>query len=78
MATPIRRQFNDAFKSEAIRLTRESGRSVAQVARELGIADNLFYRWQGEQRLVESRAKLGSRCSPGRTNWHGSSGKMRC
>lgn len=30
-----RRQFTDAFKSEAVRLTRESGRPVAQVAREL-------------------------------------------
>ena len=50
-----RRQFTDAFKSEAVRLTRESGRPVAQVARELGIADNLLYRWKTEQRHVESQ-----------------------
>ena len=37
MAAP-RRQFTDAFKFEAVRLTRESGRPVAQVARELGIS----------------------------------------
>ena len=42
-------QFTDAFKSEAVRLTRESGRPVAQVARELGISDNVLYRWQSEQ-----------------------------
>jgi hypothetical protein len=36
MATTTRRQFTDAFKSEAVRLTRESERPVAQVARELG------------------------------------------
>jgi transposase len=55
MATTTRRQFTDAFKFEAIRLTRESGRPVAQVARELGISDNVLYRWKNEQRQVESQ-----------------------
>ena len=50
-----RRQFTDAFKSEAVRLTRESGRPVAQLARELGISDNVLYRWRGEQQQVESQ-----------------------
>ena len=44
MPKTTRRQFTDAFKSEAVRLTRESGRPVAQVARELGISDNVLYR----------------------------------
>ena len=57
MATPTRRQFTDAFKSEAVRLTRESGRPVAQVARELGIGDSLLYRWRGEQRQAESQGR---------------------
>jgi transposase len=52
-----RRQFTDAFKSEAVRLTRESGRPVAQVARELGISDNVLYRWRSEQQQVESQAR---------------------
>ena len=55
MATPTRRQFTDAFKSEAVRLTRESGRPVAQVARELGISDHVLYRWMSKQRFVESQ-----------------------
>jgi transposase len=55
MATSTRRQFTDAFKSQAVRLTRESGRPVAQVARELGISDNVLYRWRGEQQQVESQ-----------------------
>ena len=54
MATPTRRRLTDAFTSEAVRLTRESGRLVAQVARELGISDNVRYRWRGEQKQVES------------------------
>lgn len=52
-----RRQFTDAFKSEAVRLTRESGRPVAQVARELEIGDSLLYRWRGEQQQVESQGR---------------------
>ncbi|MEQ1793990.1 MAG: transposase [Nitrospira sp.] len=55
MAAPTRRQFTDAFKSEAVRLTRESGRPVAQVARELGISDHVLYRWRSEQQQVDSQ-----------------------
>ena len=55
MPGTTRRQLTDAFKSEAVRLTRESNRPVAQVARELGISENVLYRWMTEQRQVESR-----------------------
>jgi transposase len=57
MATPTRRQFTDAFKFEAVRLTREPGRPVAQVARELGLSDNVLYRWRNEQQQVESQGQ---------------------
>ena len=57
MATLTRRRFTDAFKSEAVRLTRESGRPVAQVARELGISDTVLYRWRNEERQVESQGR---------------------
>jgi len=57
LATPTRRQFTDTFKSEAVRLTRESGRPVAQVARELGISDNVLYRWRSEQQQIESQGR---------------------
>ena len=55
MPNTTRRQFTDAFKSEAVRLTRESGRPVAEVARELGISDNVLYRWRAEQQQIESQ-----------------------
>ena len=57
MPATTRRQFTDEFKWEAVRLTRESGRPVAQVARELGISDNVLYRWRTEQRQVESQGR---------------------
>ena len=57
MPKTTRRQFTDEFKSEAVRLTRESSRPVAQVARELGISHNVLYRWMTEQRHVESQGR---------------------
>jgi transposase len=57
MPKTTRRQFTDAFKFEAVRLTRESGRPVAQVARELGLSDNVLYRWRSEQQQVESQGR---------------------
>ena len=58
MATTPRRQFTDASKLEVVRLTRESGRPVAQVARELGVSDNLLDRWRSEQQQIESRGRM--------------------
>ena len=57
MATPTRRQYTDAFKSEAVRLTRDSGRPASQVAWDLGIGDTLPYRWRSEQRQVEAQGQ---------------------
>ena len=57
MPETTRRQFTDAFKSEAVRLTRESDRPVAQLARELGISDSVLYRWKNKQQQVESQGR---------------------
>ena len=57
MPTITRRQFTDEFNTEAVRLTRESGRPVAQVARELGVSDHVRYRWMTEPRHVESQGR---------------------
>jgi transposase len=57
MPDTTRRQFSEAFKSEAVRLTRESVRPVAQVGRELGISDHVLYRWRSEQQQVESQGR---------------------
>jgi transposase len=54
MAT-LRRQYTDEFKQEAVRLVREAGRPIAQVARDLGIAESMLYRWRAAQQAAESR-----------------------
>ena len=42
-----RRRFDEGFKTEAVRLSYESGRTVAQVARDLGIPERNLWRWRG-------------------------------
>lgn len=54
MSEPKRKKYTEEFKTEAVRLAQESGRPVAQVARELGIADNLLYRWRTEEHRARS------------------------
>ena len=54
MAT-TRRQFTSEFKIEAVRLVAERRRSVAQVARELGIRPDMLRNWK---RQAEGHAGL--------------------
>ena len=41
-----RRKYDREFKLEAVRLVTEGGRSVVEVARDLGIHENLLYNWR--------------------------------
>jgi transposase len=54
MITKTRRRYTEEFKAEAVRLIRDSERPVAQVARDLGVADHLLYRGRAEQQQAES------------------------
>ena len=40
-----RRDFSEAFKGEAIRLVRESGKTVSAVARELDLTESALRQW---------------------------------
>ena len=42
-----RRKYDEEFKNEAVRLVTTGNRSVPDVARSLGISENLLYRWKG-------------------------------
>jgi transposase len=52
--TKPRRQYTEEFKTEAVRLVREAGKPIAQLARELGISANLLYRRRGEEHRARS------------------------
>ena len=41
-----RRQYTKEFKTEAVRLVLEEGRTISEVARDLGINGNLLHRWK--------------------------------
>ena len=45
MATKERRKFTPEFKREAVRLTEQPGRSLAAVARELGVERSVLKAW---------------------------------
>ena len=45
-----RRKHSSEFKREAVRLTHEPGRTVGQVAANLGINPGLLQRWKSEMK----------------------------
>ena len=59
MGAEQRRKYDSEFKRSAVLLTEEPGRTVAETARNLGIPENLLYRWKKEIR------KLGKIAFPG-------------
>jgi transposase len=53
------RTFTKEFKLEAVRLVQSSGKSITQVARDLGIADSTLLHW------CKLMAEQGERAFPG-------------
>lgn len=50
MSTPRRyRRYDNRFKSDALRLLKESGRTVSDLARDLGIRRELLYQWKRQE-----------------------------
>lgn len=56
MARKVRRKFSNEFKREAVRLVRESGKSLSQIARELGVGNGVLSAWRA---MVEADEKTG-------------------
>ncbi len=48
-----RRKYDAGFKSEALKMV-SSGRSVSEVARTLGIGENLLYNWRAETASMQT------------------------
>jgi transposase len=49
-----RRQFSPEFKADAVALVRSSGRSVAAIARELGIGESNLGNWVKNEGIVRA------------------------
>jgi len=56
-----RRRYTSEFKAEAVRLVATSGRSVAQMARELGVNEQTLHNWKRQ-----ATSSDGSVVEPGR------------
>ncbi|MFI3272044.1 MAG: transposase, partial [Pseudomonadota bacterium] len=48
MAKRTRRSYDAEFKRNAVALSHETGRTVADIAESLGISVDLLYRWRQE------------------------------
>ena len=52
-----RRKFDEDFKQGAVRMVRETGKPIAQVARELGINEGTLGNWCAQERRRPVRAE---------------------
>ena len=50
-----RRSFSDEYKTEVVELCRTSGKSIAQVARDLGIGETAVRRWVAQAEIDTGR-----------------------
>ena len=57
-----RRKYDAAFKSEVVKMI-AAGRSVPDVARSLGVGENLIYRWK-KQAIDASESQVSESGSP--------------
>lgn len=71
MSAGKRRKYDREFKVEAVRLSQEAGRSVAAVARDLGISENVLHVWRGKLK------RGGSSAFPGKGHQSGEQEELR-
>ena len=55
-----RRSFNAEFKAEAVRLVREGGKSVPQVAKDLELTDSALRNWVKQAEVDEGKGPTGA------------------
>ena len=55
-----RRKFSDEYKAETVRLIHSSGKSVGQMALELGIGETALRRWIAQAEVEAGRGPAGA------------------
>ena len=55
-----RKQYDEAFKRDAVALVTEQGHQVTDAARRLGLSPNLIYRWKQEFEQEATGARLSA------------------
>ena len=54
-----RRQFDDDFKAQAVRLVLDEGKSIPSVARDLDLTESSLRKWVEQSRADRSHGKTG-------------------
>nr|WP_165253125.1 transposase [Paludisphaera soli] len=62
--TKTRRTFTRVFQVEAVRRIDEQGKSLAEVARELDLGENMLRGWRQALAAEGGRARPGEGCQP--------------
>jgi transposase len=62
---PERRKYDSEFRQGAVTIVRETGRSIAEVARELGIGAGTLGNWVKKDRLARGEEAERARLDPG-------------
>lgn len=60
MSVQHRRKYDSDFKRNAVLLAEEPGRTVSEVAANLGISEDALYRWRRQQRTKGALAFPGN------------------
>jgi transposase len=55
-----RRQFSEDFKAETVRLVREGGKGVTEVARDLELTRSAVQRWVDQAEIEAGRGPTGA------------------
>jgi transposase len=55
-----RRKFSDEYKAETVRLIQSSGKSIGQLALELGIGETALRRWVEQAEVEAGRGPAGT------------------
>jgi transposase len=65
-----RRSFTDEFKLDTVRLVREGGKTVAEVARDLDLTESSVRQWVRQASIDEGRNARGELTTPEREELH--------
>jgi transposase len=56
----IRKKYDEDFKKNAVKLSYASPKSVSQVSKDLGIKENLLYRWRQKYTMTGDKTRYAT------------------